>query len=175
MLKISALLAVLGLGLMAATPAQAQLFSGSYCGSAIGGCGGVRVAPPPHYGSRHHSGHHGRRAGGAYCAPLGSSQWLRDNPRPSGPGWHAVERVPGKPCGGWHRRNYAGHGGGGYGVAAPAGSSGGGGVTSGELKCPPLGSDKFYELNPKPAGGGWEMVERVPGRECGGWHRVVAR
>jgi len=83
-----------------------------------------------------------------------------------------VGQVPGKPCGGWHRRNYAGsHGG--HGAVAATGY--GGGVTSGGLKCPPLGSDKFYELNPRPPGDGWRMVERVPGRECGGWHRVVAR
>jgi len=39
------------------------------------------------------------------------------------------------------------------------------------MLCPALGSAKFLELNPRPRGDGWEMVEEVPNQPCGGWHR----
>jgi hypothetical protein len=83
-----------------------------------------------------------------------------------------VEQVPGKQCGGWHRMAGSGVGmapGAGYGVVA----SGAVGVSGGGVRCPALGSPEFYQLNPQPEGEGWEMIENVPGKPCGGWHRRV--
>ena len=63
------LVSLLGLSAMATTSAQAQMFSGGYCGS--GGCGGVRIASPPSYGHDgygHRGGHRGRHA----TCPTGS-------------------------------------------------------------------------------------------------------
>jgi hypothetical protein len=42
--------------------------------------------------------------------------------------------------------------------------------------CPALGSDEFYRANGrKSESEGWQMVDHVPGKPCGGWHRLVAR
>ena len=52
----------------------------------------------PGYGVR-------RPMGRPHCAPIGSPEFLRANPKPQGNGWFLVEQVPGKPCGGWAREH----------------------------------------------------------------------